>query len=304
MKLVIGAHGTVGRSVVRGLAELGEPIRALVRSAHAHPAWSSDGASHAQVEVLVGSAGHTAVLDCALRDVDAVFIAIGNSPEQETIERTVIDACAAAKVARFVKVSAPYVAADVPVAIARMHGRLEQHATELGLAGTFLRPFAFLQNLLNIAPQVAHTGMFVGSAGDAQMNFVDARDVAAVAVRSLVEPEGGHARAVVLTGPNAFTYDQVAAAMRRHGIAVRYVDLPSAEHRAGLERMQLPEWLVDHLTELDALARARRQQPNHTIEQILGRPPRTLDSFIEEHASSFRARSCDSATRPSQTTSS
>lgn len=101
-----------------------------------------------------------------------LVLVLGNSPEQERLERGVLEAARRADVAHVVKVSAPVVHGDVPVAIARMHRRVERHAAELGLELTALRSYALLQNLLTLVPQIRATGTFSGTAGDAPRCWV------------------------------------------------------------------------------------------------------------------------------------
>lgn len=49
----------------------------------------------------------------------------------------------------------------------------------------------------------------------------------------------------------------------------------------------MPAWLADHVTEIQQLAVARPETPTTTVVDILGRPPRTLDAFLQEHRAHF-----------------
>jgi uncharacterized protein YbjT (DUF2867 family) len=294
MIFVIGATGTVGQHVVNGLRSSDRQVRALVRPASEHHAYTLFASASDRVELVAGSADDRTALDAALIDVDSVFLAMRNTPEQERIERMVIDACAHANVATLVKVSAPHVEPDVPVAVARMHGRIEAYALERSLSCTFLRPFGFMQNLIGLAAQIARTGTFIGAAGTAAFNFVDARDIAEVAVRRLIEPTNGY-EALVLTGPESISQHELADRMRHHGIEAHYVDLPPAAFEKALTGAGLPPWLVTHLTELQRLAVMRPQTPNTTIERITGRRARTIDSFLGEHAHHYAAEPTSTA---------
>lgn len=286
MIAIIGATGTIGRPVVAGLLERSVDARVLSRCADSVFDDEARSWPAGAIDVVIGSAASRSVIDELVRGCDRVFLSMANSPVQESIERNVIDACATAGVHHLVKVSAPDVRHDVSVGIARMHGRIEQAAIAAGLTCSFLRPFGFMQNLSNVIPQILHTGSFIGSSGSAPINFVDVRDIADVAVGRLLDSNPA-ADSYVLTGPHAYTRDDLAEMFTRHGVPATYVDLTPQDHRLALSEAGLPPWLVEHLVEIDALAVQRPQRPNRVIETMTGRPARTLEQFVGEFVSSL-----------------
>jgi len=285
MILVIGSTGTTGRLVLQRLGDAGVPARALVRPSSAavarrHPALPG-------VTVVLGDAGDPESLRAALRGVDRVFLAMGNGPDQLHHELAVVREAARSGVAHLVKVSAPLVGPDVPVAVARTHHRVEEAVRAAALDHTFLRPYAFLQNLLHSAPTIRLAGFFSGITGDTPLNMVDARDVAEVAVVALTA--GGGRGPLVLTGPESVSYPEVARRLTALGHPTRFVDLDPVEYRRDLRRGGLPPWLVDHLTEIQGLALAHPERPNGTVATLTGRSPRTLDAFLAERLPAFAA---------------
>jgi uncharacterized protein YbjT (DUF2867 family) len=283
MILVIGSTGTTGRFVLERLSAAGVPTRALVRPAAARPALRR----LPGVEVVLGDAGDPPSLRAALQGVDRVFMAMGNGPDQLDRELAVVREAVHSGVTRLVKVSAPLVGPDVPVAVARMHYEVEQAVLATGLDHTFLRPYAFLQNLLNVAPTVRLAGFFSGITGDTPMNMVDARDIADVAVVALATDRGRGP--LVLTGPETVSYPEVARRLTALGRPTRYVDLDPEDYRRSLRRAGLPPWLVEHLAEIQALALTHPESPTGTVAALIGRPPRTLDAFLAENLASFAA---------------
>ncbi|GAA3029942.1 NAD(P)H-binding protein [Actinokineospora globicatena] len=272
MILVIGGTGTTGRAVLQSLH--GVPTRALVRTPGSLPPG---------VEQVVGDAADPGSLRAALTGVSGVFLAMGNGPRQEEIELGVVAEAARAGVDHLVKLSAPG-PADSPVAIARMHHRVEDAVRASGINHTFLRPYAFFQNLLFHADRIRATGSFPTTTGDTPLNMVDARDVADVAVAALRRKSTG---THLLTGPEALSYPEVAALLTAMGKPARCVTLTAAELRADLTGA--PPWLVDHILEIQSLATTHPEHPNATVAQLLGRPPRSLDDFLREHARAFGA---------------
>lgn len=281
MIAVIGATGTIGRALIESLVRQDVCVRALVRPGR-------EAALPAGVHPIRGDVDRADDLAATLDGAEQVFVALPNGPEQEQRELAVVRAASTAGVAHFVKVSAPVVGNDVPVAIARLHHRVEQAAGATEMTCTFLRPYAFMQNLLNHVGPIIAIGAFFGTTGDVPMNFVDARDIAEVAATVLTDATHRGAP-LSLTGPEAVTYAEIAHRLRQRGVSVRYLDQPEQEFRRGLEQQRLPHWLVDHLAEIESLAVTHPQRPDRTIERVLGKPARTLDEFLYEHESAFRA---------------
>ncbi|MBM7773932.1 uncharacterized protein YbjT (DUF2867 family) [Actinokineospora baliensis] len=274
MILVIGGTGTTGRAVLHTLHAHGVPTRALVRTPRDLPPG---------VQQIVGDAADPGPLRAALTGVASVFLAMGNGPHQEAIESGVVTEAARAGVGHLVKLSAPG-PADSPVAIARLHHRVEDAVRASGIAHTFLRPYAFFQNLLFHADRIRATGWFPATTADTPLNMVDARDVADVAVAALTRKiTGTH----LLTGPEAISYPEIATRLTALGRPTRCATVTAEQLRTDLHGA--PTWLVDHVLEIQHMATTHPEHPNDTVAHLLARPPRHLDDFLHEHATAFGA---------------
>ncbi|MDX2389239.1 SDR family oxidoreductase [Streptomyces sp. DK15] len=287
MIVVMGATGATGNALLRSLLALGIPVRALTRNPH-RPVPGLTGAHLPPVEVRYADATEPHSLRTAFKGADQLFLAMANGPEQVELESRVIDIAADTGIRHIVKVSAPAAEPDSPVAVSRGHHAVEEHLRACGLPHTILRPYAFMQNLLRLAPPVGQ-GLILGTTGDAPCNHIDCRDIADVAAAALTRPEiagGVH----TLTGSEAVSYPDIA---RRLGLLtgrpIRYVDLSPDELRDHLvHRARMPGWLAEHVTEIQRLAVARPETPTTTVADILGRPPRGLDAFLAENRDRFR----------------
>jgi uncharacterized protein YbjT (DUF2867 family) len=81
----------------------------------------------------------------------------------------------------------------------RLHRQVEKIIEESGIPYAFLRPNSFMQNFVTRSSQtIKNQNAFYLPAGDGKISFVDARDVAAVAVE------------VLITGPETLSHNQVA----------------------------------------------------------------------------------------------
>ncbi|MGI5447358.1 NmrA family NAD(P)-binding protein [Streptomyces sp. CA-243310] len=281
----MGATGATGNALLHSLLALGAPVRALTRTPHT-PIPGTAGIRQS-VDVRYADANDPHSLHTAFKGADQLFLAMANSPEQVVLETRVIDIAAHAGIGHIVKISAPAAEPDSPVAISRGHHAVEEHLRARGLTHTILRPYAFMQNLLRLAPTVAE-GVILGTAGDAPFNHIDCRDIGDVAATVLTRPHmaGG---TYSLTGPEAVSHPEIAFRIGTLiGRQVRYVHLTPDELRDNLiHHAHMPAWLADHVTEIQRLAVTRPEAPDSTVTDILGRPPRTLDAFLREHRAVF-----------------
>src|SRR5919206_1779293 len=96
--------------------------------------------------------------------------------------------------------------------IGRLHREEEKIIEESGIPFTLLRPPAFMQNFITQFGYTIRThNAFYVPAGEAKISFVDARDVAAVAVKALTCDSQQHmGKAHAITAQEAISYGQAA----------------------------------------------------------------------------------------------
>ncbi|MFF8261509.1 NmrA family NAD(P)-binding protein [Streptomyces virginiae] len=252
----MGATGATGNALLHSLLALGAPVRALTRTPH-EPIPGITGVHRARTEVRYADATDPDSLRTAFEDASRLFLTMANGPAQVELETRVVDIAARAGVEHVVKISAPAAEPDSPVAVSRGHHAVEQHLRALGLGHTVLRPYAFMQNLLRLAPGIAQ-GVVLGAMGQAPCNYIDCRDIGDVAAAALTRPDiaGG---TYALTGPEAVSHGELARRLSvLTGRPIRCVDLAPDELRDHLvRRARMPAWLADHVTEIQQVAIAR-----------------------------------------------
>ncbi|MFJ8623910.1 NmrA family NAD(P)-binding protein [Kitasatospora sp. NPDC093550] len=292
MIVIMGAAGATGGATLRSLAALGTPSRALSRDPArlaARLAADPDGPTLARAEPFAADAADPDSLRAAFRGARQLFLTMANGPDQVRHELNAVDAALDCGVEHIVKVSAPAAEPDSPVAVSRGHHLIEERLRRSGVTTTVLRPYAFMQKLLLLAPGIAAAGVVHGALGRARCNYVDVRDIGDLAADVLTRPElaGG---SYPLTGGRAYSHPELTALLGELlGRPVRYLDLPPAELRAHLvQRSGMPDWLAAHVVEIQQLAVARREVPDGAFTQATGRSPRTLEAFLQEHLHLFR----------------
>ncbi|MGW4943752.1 NAD(P)H-binding protein [Actinoplanes sp. NPDC004185] len=256
MMLITGATGNVGREAMRLLGDRAAGL-------------SRDPARTTPLETIA--------------HVEAVLY----SPRAATPELLTRAAERGAK--RVVVLSAATVAHPVgdPRFIAEFTAA-EQAAQRSRLEWTILRCTDLAANALAWAPQLRRGEVVRGAHAAAVTSTVDERDVAAVAVRALLEPE--HAgRTYLLTGPQPLTQAaKVDAIGRATGRELSFAEITPEQARQGMLAAGLPAEIPDRL--LGSLADyARTPGPSSTtVADVLGRPARTFAEWATDHAEQFR----------------
>jgi uncharacterized protein YbjT (DUF2867 family) len=261
--LVLGGTGKTGRRVAERLVARGVPVRIGSRSAAPPFDWADP-------------SGWDAVLD----GVGRVYVAFQPDlavPGSDDAIGELTRRAVAHGVERLVLLS----------------GRGEPEAElcerivrEAGVDWTIVRASWFMQNFDEsylVEPLLG--GEVVLPVGPVPEPFVDAGDIADVAVAALTEP--GHAgRLYEVTGPRMLTFAQaVAEIAAATGRQIGYVEVPIDDYVAALRVEQVPGEVVDLLAYLFAtVLDGRNAQVADGVQQALGRPPRDFAAFAAESA--------------------
>ena len=159
-----------------------------------------------------------------------------------------------------------------------------------GNCGDFvvLRPSWFMQNVTGehfLARMIRDEDRIVTAAGEARIGFVDADDIAAVAVHALLD-ETRPATELVLTGPEALSYRRVAQIVgEARGRYVAFEVVTPAEMVGRLARTY-PLAAAQVLAGLDSvIASGAEDRVTPDVERVTGRPPRSFEQFA---AAAFR----------------
>jgi uncharacterized protein YbjT (DUF2867 family) len=283
--LVTGATGNTGRAIVDALAERGAPVRAMVRTE------ADRSKLRAGVEVVVADFDDAAAVAAALDGAERAYLVTPSSEQAEEQQKRFADLAAKAGTRHLVVLSQLGSEEHSPVRFLRYHAAVEQHVRDLGIGYTFLRPNLYFQGLLMFAGSISAEGTFYAPIGDATVSAVDVRDIATVAAVALTE--AGHEGATyTLTGPEAITHSQIAAALTAAlGRPVRFIDVPP-EAFADSIRALLPPWQVDGL--LEDYAHYRRGEAavvSPVIAEITGTAPRSIEQFARDYTAAFAGES-------------
>ncbi|CAM5516120.1 NAD(P)H-binding protein [Streptomyces avidinii] len=260
--LVIGATGTTGGRTVERLIAEGRRVRAASRRATPIP-----GAEPVRFDWYDPSA-----FDAAVTGADRVYLVppIGE-PDPAAVMLPFLDRARAAGVRRAVLLSSSAIAEGGP-AVGQVHAALPGLFDEWAV----LRPSWFMQNFTGThghADSIRTDGAILTAAGTGRVGFVDADDIAAVAVRALTDDRAPDAD-LVLTGPEALSHDDIAA------VLTDVTGRPVVHHRLTYEAMRerlaavVPREFATMLAGMDrAIAGGAEDRTTDTVRRLTGRPP-------------------------------
>jgi uncharacterized protein YbjT (DUF2867 family) len=232
MYVIAGASGRTGARVAEALLAERRPVRVLVRSAAQAEAWRERGAQ-ARVLALEDSEA----LSAALSEARGLYALIPDqAPDRTAIVDAVVNAVRARAVPHVVLLSAAPAAlasGNGPCAILHQAERRLREVTAL----CALRPCTFQESV------GTRDGQYLHFFGAHRVPLVATRDVAALAVRCLLEPKS---ETVDLVGPS---YDGVEIA---RALGARRVDVPAHEQVSALMQAGLPASMARSIAELYA----------------------------------------------------
>lgn len=285
--LVTGATGTVGRHVVDELVAAAVPVRAAVTG-------RSRGAVLARHPDLDPSALTEVVLDLtdpgtwepAFGGVERMFLM--RPPHLARPRRQMVPALEHAVRAgvRRVAFLSLQGAARNPVV---PHHALERWLRASGVEWTMLRAAYFMQNLATTHRDDVRRGELVVPAGGARTALVDARDVAAMAARVLVE-DGHGGRAYTPTSREALRYDECARVLSDVlGREVRYARPRTVRYLRHAVRDGMPPAMAGVTLGIYGAARLGLAAGlTDDVAAVLGREPVGFRRFVEDHADVWR----------------
>jgi uncharacterized protein YbjT (DUF2867 family) len=285
MILVTGATGESGAAVIGEFVRRGLPVRALVRD---RAKVGADVPSN--VEVVEGDLTKSETLGDALAGVEKVLLISSADPGLVQTQCSFIDSAKEAGVRHIVKFSGMGCWKDAEFRFARMHAEIEDFLEQSGLAWTHLRPSTFMSDYFREVPSISADGVLALPMADARISPVDSEDIAKVAV-SLLHSDGHEGKRYELTGPEALTVNQVAAAISAAiGKPVRYVDIDPVQKSRAMLDAGVPAYFTDAMYELFSQRRkgSDESRVDLSTHQSFDVSPTKFAEFAHRHAGVFR----------------
>lgn len=236
----------------------------------------------------------------AVKDVDRVFIITPfQSDMVELTSNLLREIKNAGNIKKIVKLSVlrgdDDAAADSDIIADRLHRQAEKMIKDSNFL--YLSVSYFLYAELCYFPQnIKEQGAFYLPAGDGKVSFVDARDIAAVAVQALTNDnnnnDGRHnGKAYNITGPEAISFGQAARILSEQvGKKILYVSISEDDVRKGMRDIGWDEWRINFLIELYNIIRLGYLSDvfSSTVEEVTGKRATSFSQFAKDYAEAFR----------------
>jgi uncharacterized protein YbjT (DUF2867 family) len=160
-----------------------------------------------------------------------------------------------------------------------------QVANRGGFTHTILRPAWVMQNFADEHLPIVGGLLIVPSGGGAEA-FVDARDIAEVAVETLLSPNEHAGATYSLAGPEAMTFDEIARTIAAvSGRPVKYQDIDqetwiNGAIAAGVsaDYAEMLRWLTG------SIMAGKGSTPTGDIGTVIGRPATSFEAFAQRNA--------------------
>ncbi|SCG58480.1 Uncharacterized conserved protein YbjT, contains NAD(P)-binding and DUF2867 domains [Micromonospora halophytica] len=269
---VTGATGTVGRHVVDSLLDQKVEVRALTRRPETAGLPSG-------VDVVAGDLEKPDALAEHFEGIDRLYLVVAGETQK------VVDLAKQAGVQRIVLLSSASAAFEGDPT-GGFHRAAELVVENSGVGWAHVRPGMFAGNLSDWAEAIRTEAVVRAPYDAARQAPVHEADVAEVAAAALVAADEG--KIYTVTGPESLTKsEQVRALSEGVGREIQFEELTPDQWRAHV-RDQMPEFVIDWLLGLWAKTVDNPEQVLPTVQEVLGRPARTLVQWAADHRDEFR----------------
>lgn len=282
--LVTGASGQLGAAVLHHLIDSYKVPASTIVAGSRDVAKLSDLASRG-VETREVDFNDAGTLASAFAGVDRVIIISTDALDGEgTRLRQHLAAVAAAKsagVGRIFYTSMPN-PAESKVTFAPDHLKTEEAIKASGLAYTIFRNGWYMENLFMALPAALASGQWYSSAGTGKIAHIARDDIARAIAAGVAAPASDNVT-YTLTGPVAYTTDEIAAmAAKATGKTLTVVHLNDEQLAQGMAGAGVPAPFIPTFVSFDANTREGKISMVTTDAATLsGAQPMSLEAFLD-----------------------
>ena len=282
MIAITGATGHLGLATIQALlpkvaaSELVAVVRDPQKAARTLP--------HG-VTVRTGDYNNPAALRAAFQGVTTVLLISTSELEYNARLRehqNVIDAAKQAGVQHLLYTSVVNPSPNSPFGASPSHFATEEYLRASGLAYTIFRNTLYLDIVpMLVGEGTLPSGQLYSSAGDGKVSY-GLREEMAQALANVLTSEGHENQTYDIAPGPAYSFQDLAATLSEvTGWPVAYAPVSGEEIAASLRRHQVPEPFINLLLGMNqAMAANEFNAPSTTFEQLLGRKPTDLKTYL------------------------
>jgi ergot alkaloid biosynthesis protein len=270
--LITGGKGKTGRRVASRLTAAGIDVAIGTRTPTGPHDRRFDWADPSSASAFAGC--------------DAVYlVAPTDRTDHLAVMQPLLQQAMGQGVRRFVLLSSSLLEPGGPM-MGEVHAWLTENAPEWAV----LRPSWFMQNFSEgpHAATIQEEGIIYSATGTGRVGFIDAEDIAAIAATCLTAATSLNSD-VVLTGPEALSYDDIAAVLTSVlQRPIRHLSLDPAALIARFVAQGLPPDYATTLTRMDEeIAAGAEDCITPGVTQLTGLPPTSFRDFAQSVAKAW-----------------
>jgi NAD(P)H dehydrogenase (quinone) len=278
MILVTGASGYVGGAVLRRLAHRGHAVSAMVRNLGL--AAQVQGAG---VPIRIANYDDQASLERAFEGVDSLIFVASDGDARAVMRHhaNAIEAAAVAGIGHVTFTSVTDIDAWSGFYFTPVYRDAERRLRASGMKWTIVRCGLYADLILShwIRPALAGGEMSL-PVGDARVALI-ARDDVAEALATVADADGRDGKIHELTGPSAYSFEEIAAAAGRvFGRSIRYVASSPADYLERAWAEMADPWPHAFSSLCKSIAEGRYAHVSADFEALLGRPAAPFEDFL------------------------
>jgi len=272
--LVTGTTGNIGGEIVRLLKERNVDFIAATRSRSIN-----------DVNSVSLDFADPQSLEAAMQGVSTLFMVLANHPDMITWGKNVIDTAKKCGIKHIVRSSGSLADGNSAINVRKVLAETDQYLKESGIDYTITSPNFFMQNFIMFHGDDYKNGALYLPAGDGKVAWVDVRDIAAVNVIVLLNPEEYRNRTLTITGPKALSYTEAVAVLNdKLGKDVQYVAVSDEDAIKAMTEMQFPEFLIDLMIDLNLCIREGfAEETTTTVKDITGNDATSFEQFVHDN---------------------
>jgi len=277
--LVTGATGNIGSEIVKSLKTKNADF----------VAGTSNGEAIKEVETVKFNFADRDSIRNAFKGISTFFLLLPSHPEAANWGENVINLAKENGIKHIVRSSGSFANAKSDLLIEKLLGSTDQFLKESGINYTITAPSSFMQNFSTSIANDYKNGLVYQAADDAKISWVDVRDIAAVNVEVLLNPEKYLNQTLTITGSESLNYEEAINQMNAVlGKETKYISIPNEAAVKAMADMHFPQFVIDLLISLnDSIKQGHFIETTNTVEKVLGRKPITFKQFISDNKNAW-----------------
>lgn len=273
--LVTGATGNIGKELVSLLKEKDANFSAATSNGHA-----IEGVNTVKLDF-----SDKASMEKAMQGIDTLFLLLPSHPDVVQWGENAIEIARQNGIKHIVRSSGMFANTDSDLLIEQQLGSTDEEVKSSGIDYTITSPSSFMQNFVTTLATDYKAGVIYQAAADAQISWVDTRDIAAVNAEALLNPSKYRNKTLKITGSERLNYQEAISLMNQAmGKETQYVDISNEAASQTMADMHFPPYVIELLISLsDSIKQGHFVEISDTVEKVTGKQPIKFKQFIEDN---------------------